>query len=394
MGDPCDITSDQVWEDQRAAYDAMRSRCPVAHDDGTWMILRHAEVVAAATDPETFSSAVTARRAIPNSLDGAEHAAFRRIVDRYMTPERVAREEAQCRSHAAAIIDALPRGETVRTVAQLGVPFAVRTQSRWLGWTAELEDELVAWMADNHAATRSGDRSRTAAVAARFDALIHGLLDARRDADPGTDVTAELMHETIDGRLLTDEEIVSILRNWTAGDLGSIATSVGVVVHFLASHPDEQERLRQLATPKAEGAAPEGAAPEGAAALEDAIEEILRIDDPFVSNRRRATREVDLGGETIPAGARVILNWTAANRDPLVFPDPDSFGPAAHASDNLVFGIGPHVCPGRALTLMELRVVTEELLGRTSSVTLSPERPTVRENPPVGGWARVPVVLR
>lgn len=389
MGDPCDITSDKVWEDQRAAYDAMRSRCPVAHDDGTWMVLRHAEVVTAATDPEIFSSAVTSRRAIPNSLDGAEHAAFRRIVDRYLTPERVAREEAQCRSHAAAIIDSLPRGVTVKSIAQLGVPFAVRSQSSWLGWPAELEDELVAWMADNHAATRSGDRRRTAAVAERFDALIHGLLDARRYADPDTDVTAELMHETVDGRPLTDEEIVSILRNWTAGDLGSLATSIGVVVHFLASHPGEQERLRQLSTPTAGRTAPEGAT-----TLEDAIEEILRIDDPFVSNRRRTTREVNLGGETIPAGARVILNWTAANRDPLVFPDPDDFDPAAHAPDNLVFGIGPHVCPGRALTLMELRVVTEELLRRTTAITLSPERPTVRETPPVGGWARVPVVLR
>lgn len=383
MGDPCDITSDQIWEDQRAAYDAMRSRCPVAHDgEGTWTVLRHAEVVAAATDPGTYSSTVTARRAIPNSLDGADHAAFRAIVDRYMTPERVAREESQCRAHAAAIVDALPRGSTVRTVAHLGVPFAVRTQSAWLGWPPDLEDVLVAWMADNHAATRSGDRERTAAVAERFDAMIQGLLEARREAAPDADVTAELMHETIGGRPLTDEEIVSILRNWTAGDLGSIATSIGVIVHFLATHPEEQDLLRALAVHG------------NAAALEAAVEEILRIDDPFVANRRRATGDAELGGETIPAGARVILNWTAANRDPLVFPDPDTFDPARHAADNLVFGIGPHVCPGRALTLMELRVVTEELLRRTAGITLSEERPTVRETPPVGGWARVPVVLR
>jgi cytochrome P450 len=77
-----------------------------------------------------------------------------------------------------------------------------------------------------------------------------------------------------------------------------------------------------------------------------------------------------------------------------VFGDPDRYDPAAHASANLVFGIGPHVCPGRALTLMELRVITAELLRRTASITLAPDRPAVREKPPVGGWARVPVVLR
>ena len=111
MGDPAEIDSGHNWEDQRSTYDALRATCAVAREDGTWLVLRHAEVVAAATDAEAFSSKVTARRAIPNSLDGTDHAAYRALVDRYMTEERVAREEPQCRAHAAAIIDALPRGE-------------------------------------------------------------------------------------------------------------------------------------------------------------------------------------------------------------------------------------------------------------------------------------------
>jgi cytochrome P450 len=69
------------------------------------------------TDADTFSSKVTTRRAIPNSLDGAEHAAYRSVVDRYVTNERVEREEPQCRAHAVGIVDALPRGVTVRTIA-------------------------------------------------------------------------------------------------------------------------------------------------------------------------------------------------------------------------------------------------------------------------------------
>jgi cytochrome P450 len=380
VGEPVEIDAGQV-ADQRAVYDALRARCPVAHEGDAWVALRHAEVVAVATDPATYSSAVSARRAIPNSLDGAEHAAYRAVVDRFLTPERVAREEPQCRDHAAAIVDALPRDTTVRTIGQIGVPYAVRSQSTWLGWPAKLEDGLVSWMQDNHAATRSGDRSRTAEVADRFDQMIHALLDARRGR-PATDVTGELLGESVDGRPLTDEEVVSILRNWTAGDLGSLATSVGVIVHFLATHPDVQREVRGLVESGDRDA------------VEAAVEEILRIDDPFVANRRVTTREVELGGETIPAGGRVLVNWTAANRDPLVFGDPDAYDPVGHAAANLVFGIGPHVCPGRDLTLMELRVVTEELLARTAWIEPAPDRPAVRETPPVGGWARVPVVLR
>ncbi|ABL81381.1 MULTISPECIES: cytochrome P450 [unclassified Nocardioides] len=379
MGEPVEIDTGQA--DQRAVYDALRARCPVAHEDGAWVVLRHAEVVAAATDPARFSSDVTGRRAIPNSLDGAEHAAYRAVVDRYLTSERVARQEPGCRRHAVAIVDALPRDVTVKTIGGIGVPYAVRSQSSWLGWPAELEAELVAWLQDNHAATRSGDRARTMEVAERFDHLIRTLLDERRDG-PVVDVTGELLRETVDGRPLTDEEVVSILRNWTAGDLGSLATSVGVIVHFLAANPAPQRDVRALVEAG------------DRAGVEAAVEEILRIDDPFIANRRRATRTVELGGETIPEDDRLLLNWTAANRDPLVFGDPDEYDPVGHAAANLVFGIGPHVCPGRELTLMELRVVVEELLARTTWLEPALDRPAVRETPPVGGWARVPVVLR
>jgi cytochrome P450 len=129
-----------------------------------------------------LSSKVTTRRAIPNSLDGTEHAAYRAVVDRDLTDERVARKASQCRAHAAAIIDALPRGVTVKTIAQIGTPFAVRSQSTRLGWPVDLEEGLVEWIQDNHAATRSGNRERTAEVAERFDLMIRVVLETRRGA--------------------------------------------------------------------------------------------------------------------------------------------------------------------------------------------------------------------
>ena len=57
MGDPVEIDSGHSWEDQRSTYDALRARCAVAREDGTWVVLRHAEVVAAATDPQRRSPA-------------------------------------------------------------------------------------------------------------------------------------------------------------------------------------------------------------------------------------------------------------------------------------------------------------------------------------------------
>lgn len=367
--------------DLRVLLDAQRQACPVSRaPDGSVTLLAHADVRAAALNPAAFSSAVSAHRALPNSLDGDEHRAYRTLIDAYLTDEVVAAQEPQCREHAAAIVGALPRGVTVRTVLDIGTPFAVRGQSTWLGWPPDIEDELVAWVADNREATRSGERSRMAEVAERFDAIITRLLDARRDGGVD-DVTSRLMREEIDGRPLPDSEVVSILRNWTAGDLGSLAASVGVIVHHLATDVALQGYLRGLVADRR------------AREFEDAMEEILRIDDPFVSNRRVTTRDLVLDGERIEAGTRVVLNWTAANRDPGAFGDPEAFNPAENAEANLVFGIGPHVCPGRTLTLMELRVIVWELLVQTEHIAISRERGPVRERSPVSGWAKVPIVL-
>ena len=371
-----------IAADPRAAYDALRARCPVARDGaGAWTLFRHADVVRAALDPATFSSRVSRHLNAPNGMDGAEHDRFRALIDRYLAPEPVARLEPRFREIAADLVRSLPRGLPIEVVAGLGARYAVRAQSAWLGWPAELEDTLLAWMDDNLAATRSRQLTRTVAVAERFDGIIRSLLEARRRAgdEAPDDVTTALLRDELDGKPLSDEEIISILRNWTAGDLGSIAACIGVVVHRLAVDAGLQERWRSARPCSAE--------------LEAGIDEILRIDDPFVSNRRIATADVEVGGRTIRMGERVVLNWTAANRDPDAIADPDAYRPAENAPHNLVYGIGAPACPGRGLATRELRGVVEELLAATGAIELAPGSDPIREVPPRGGYRIVHALL-
>lgn len=346
---------------------------------GPWVVRRHADVVAVATSPEDYSSHVSRFLQVPNGLDGEAHARARALLDPFFAPDRMAALAPVLRGLADELVAAVPRGEPVDAVTELGARYAVRAQSAWLGWPADLEEELLAWMEDNHAATRSGELARTAEVAAHFDAIVHRLVETRRtagDAAPD-DVTTELVRLSDDGRPLADEVLVSVLRNWTGGDLGSLALCVGVVLHRLATHVGLADALRTASEDE----------------LAAAIDEILRIDDPFVSNRRVTTREVTLAGRTIPAGERVVLNWTAANRDPDVFGDPDAYDPARNASANLVYGIGPHVCPGRPLATLELCVFVRALLDAVARVELVPGEQPEREQPPLGGYRRVPVML-
>ncbi|MDR2996655.1 MAG: cytochrome P450 [Microbacterium sp.] len=345
---------------------------------GAIRLERHADVVAAATDPERFSSRTSTHLHVPNGMDGAEHAAFRALIESYLTAAEADALEPMFADLAREAAQELMRAEPIDIVSELGEVFAVRAQCRWLGWHAAVEDELRLWMAENYAAARHPDPERNAAVAAAFDEIVRRELHRAR---PGT-VTARLAGEYVRGRPLTEPEIVSILRNWTAGDLGSLARCVGVIVRRLADEPVLQQRMRGI-----------GDDPDRRAELDAMLDECLRLDDPFVANRRVTTCPVTTaGGETLPQGATVLLDWVAANRDPDVFSE--DFDPEGHAADNLVFGIGPHACPGRDLSLTELRVVIVELLRATTAIELAPGHPPVPHDPPIGGWRSVHVVLR
>jgi len=377
---PDDLSA--TGKDMRAYTDALRPHHGVVRNvHGEWVLLAHPLVVQAALNDEQFSSAVSRYLQVPNGMDSAEHTTYREALDPFLTPEALAPFHEDFRQVASDLVASLPKGVAVDAVSRIGVRFAIRAQSIWLGWPADLEDRLVNWVAENHAATRSGEQHRIREVAESFDALIHSVLGPRRSAvreGDANDVTAQLMQTKVQGRLLTDAEIVSVLRNWTGGDLGSIAQCVGVLVHYLATHPALQEQLR-AGVPDAE--------------FDAIIDEILRIDSPFLSNRRITTCPVTIGNVTLPQGARIKLNWTSANRDEAVFGNPDTLDPARNADQNLVYGIGRHVCPGRLLATLEMRIALQELLASTSSITLDPQQPAERAAAPVGGWAKVAVVL-
>ncbi|MDV2476865.1 cytochrome P450 [Rhodococcus zopfii] len=372
-----DPRSAQVQADQITAYDEMRTRCPVAYSAyRNWTVFRHADVAAILDDPATFSNAVSSHPSVPNGMDPPEHTPFRAINDRYFTPDRMRAFEPACREVARGLIDTLGSGET-EIMSGLADPFANRIQCRFMGWPERLHAPLREWTRKNREATRALDRAAMSAIAQEFDGYIREQLDARRrgSADGAPDVTAELLGERVDGRPLTDAELVSMVRNWTVGELSTIAACVGILVAFLASNPDIQKHLR--AEPDRIGAA---------------CDEILRMRAPLIANRRRTTREVTVAGRRIPAGERIMVLWASANRDEAVFGDPDEFRLDRDPDANLLYGRGIHNCPGAPLARLELTALVDELLAATTNITATT---TVPEHAayPAGGFVQVPVVL-
>lgn len=369
-----------VLDDQIAAYDAMRHRCPVAHSDYLWWSLfRHADVMRVLHDPRSFSNAASNHLSIPNAMDPPEHTPYRDIIDRYFTPEHMAAFEPVCRDIAHALVGDLPRDQGFEMMGGFAQTFALRAQCAFMGWPDSLHEPLREWIGKNHRATRAGDRSAMAQIAVEFDGHIKQQLVLRRDAGAQApdDVTTRLVHEHIHGRPLSDEEIVSIVRNWTVGELGTIAASVGILVHHLATHAALQAELRQQA-----------------ADLPAAIDEILRLHAPLIANRRVTTCPVEIGGRQFGAGERLTLIWASANRDEAVFGDPDRFDPERNGKHNLLYGAGVHVCPGAPLARLELRLILHALLAGTREITLASSPSPQRAGFPASGFASLTVVVR
>lgn len=368
-----DPRSEEVLKDQIATYDAMRRSCPVAHSPyGYTSVFRHADALRVLNDHETFSSSVSRFPSVPNGMDPPEHTAFRKLIEPYFDPGHMTSFAPVCRTIAQRLVQDLPRGEAIELISKFAQIYALQIQCAWLGWPDELHEPLRRWTLKNHAATLSRDEKAQQAVAAEFDGYIKNLLNVRRQAGSSApnDITTHLLNNTTLGRPLTEDEIVSILRNWTVGELGTIAASIGIVVHYLAVQPELQQRLRQE--------------PELISAAND---EILRMHAPLIMNRRITTREVELGDRTLPAGTRIAVVWASANRDEAVFGDPDEFRLDRDPELNLLYGAGIHVCPGAPLARLELNTIIEELLAGTEWLSLSAQHEVVKAFYPGSGFS-------
>ncbi|MHA2789770.1 cytochrome P450 [Corynebacterium sp. S7] len=367
-------TVDPTGKDARELGDALlaEDEHTVLTPQGEVLVMGHSATRHVAEQPEQFSSAVSSHLQIPNGLDGQQHAQFRALIERYLTDEAVAEFQPAFEAVAQETVDKFIGEDSIDAVGELGAHFAVHAMIAWLNWPKEIAPRLIAWVISNAAATRAGDAHETAQVAEDFDSIIKSVVEPRLE-NPTDDVTSQLIHDQFLGRPLDFDEIVSILRNWTGGDLSSMAYCIGIILHGLAQNPSVQERLRQDISVRE---------------YEAIIDEFLRLDSPFVTNRRITTCPVTLAGNDLNTGQRIRLVWTAANRDGAVVDKPETFDPNAHGEHNLVWGTGPHACPGRGLSMLELRAIISAILARAS---VEQTEEGTREVYPSGGWEALPI---
>jgi len=357
-----------------AVQDALREGCPLAYSEQMgWSLFRHRDVMFALERPDIFSNVVSQHASIPNGMDQPEHTAYREMVESYFSPEVLDAFFPTCRHLCVASAEhALEAGE-LEVMTELALPFAARVQCAFLGWPESLHEALVRWHQANQRAIFAQDRDALRDLAEAFEGLVATQLQERMGPDQavsGDDLTARLMSEEVQGRRLDSNELASIFRNWTVGEIGTISAAIGILLEFLARHPALQHRLR-----------------EEEQLLPQAIDEILRLHNPLLSNRRVTRCPVELQGHSLEVGSKIALMWPAANRDPRVFEAPETFRLDRDPGPNLLYGAGIHVCPGAGLARMELQELCKELLRSTTDIALQPEHPPVFATYPATGFA-------
>jgi cytochrome P450 len=344
------------------------------------------EVIA---DPETYSS-TTARflqveddgslrllDATPDGVDESDvpgvlatadppdHTRQRRALARVFSTGAVARREENIRGLVAGLLDPhLARGRFDWMTA-LADPLPAIVLARLLG----LEDDTADFLEDFGSASVEliggfVDAGRRAEIQARLmelgpvaDAYTRAL--SGDTAAPGPETVLGACAAAVQAGQLDDIEAFSILLVLVSAGSESTASLLGTGANLLTKDPALKNRLRHR--------------PELISAF---VEEACRLDPPFRGHYRHATRPTTLAGTALPAGARLVLAWPAANRDPDLFPAPDDVDvERPGVRRHLGFGAGLHLCIGAPIARLEARLAFEHLLTHTDAFGIDPDGP-------------------
>lgn len=359
-----DPFADRAW---------LREHRPVYRHEpaGQWFVFRYDDVCALFTDPRLSAGRIKGFvNAVPAALrdevrglapffeswlmmrDGAEHGRLRRRLHTGFNTAAIKALRGPIERMAEDLLERRLGEGSLDISGDFALLLPAYVLSDFVGAPSEDRDRFVEWSLGfvdffNKIPITEDATKSMIATAAEMMEYIRALL-AQRRSDPGEDFLGTMADLAASEGGVTEEEIVgNTMLLLLAGHL-PVRNLIGNAIWLLLSHSDQGAVVRH-----------------DLSLLSAALEETLRYEPPVTLIPRITLEEVELRGETIPAGSIVQLSIAAANRDPNRFPDPDVFDVARDARGVLSFGHGPHGCLGARLareqSLIALRVLFARL---------------------------------
>ena len=350
----------------------------VPGEPGYWAVLRHADVVGVARQPEVFSASeggvviedlepasLEAMRDMLLAMDPPRHTAYRKPVSPEFKARVIGRMEDQIRAITVGILDRTDTSGDVEFVHEVAAPLPSAVIGRLLGLPAEDWPAIHA-LAERNSGGQDPDiasESERGSSSVEMAVYAMGFAARRRAMPPQGDLTDVLLGSHFGGRLMTDLDFGRFFVQLVTAGNDTTRTMLSSGLLALLRHPDQMETVRRRPD-----------------ALPAMVEEVLRWANPLHYFRRTAVADTEVAGQPIAAGDKVAMIYTSANRDEAVFDDPQSFDITRNPNPHLSFGIGTHFCLGVHLARLEGRVFFEELLTRFGQIELVGEPRRQRSN--------------
>ncbi len=382
-----------------AVWTQLRAEAPIAYFEPEgyqpfWAITKHADITDVASQPVRFSNQhglVISPIGAPSqpmemvvTLDPPRHGPLRRVAMPRFTPRAIRSRHDEIDRIAVEILDGVATGggDEFDFVERIAAPLPIAVISWILGVPKDDWQLLFQWTnevigKDDPEFRRPGETAGQTIKRARGEmhAYLGELIEARR-RDPGDDIVSHLLASEIDGRPLTELQLLMYCELIVEAGNETTRNAISGGLLAFSEHRGEWEKLRD--------------APE---LMDDAVEEMLRWVSPIIHFTRMATEDAEVHGVEVAEGDRVALFFASANRDEDVYEDPFEFRIDRHPNPHLAFGVGQHFCMGAHLARLEMETVFRHLMKRLESFEVV--GPVERLNSAVnGGIKHLPLRCR
>ncbi len=317
------------------------------------------------------------------NMDDPRHARQRGIVARSFTPRQLQGVLDSVETICAEVIDGFCEQGEVDLVKALSEPFPLLVICDMMGiprseFDTVLDSTNVILGAGDPEYMGDGDPGeRLLGAGMQLIGLMQELVEQRK-ANPLDDLTSALVHNDLGEDLLTPDEVASFFILLAVAGNDTTRTAISHGMNLLAQNPDQ----RRIWQDDIDGV------------TDTAVEEIVRVASPVTFMRRTATGDHTVSGHSFSEGEKVVLFYGAANRDPRVFDDPESFDVRRDPNPHVGFGgPGPHFCLGAHLARREVSVVFRQLFARLPDIEVTGDPVPLQSMgiPLVGGIKRLPV---